>query len=63
MLFNAGNQLPVIPFKDVVGNGEMLDPLQTGETAVNVGLNKGFTCMAIVTALATTHCPAVGVKV
>ena len=63
MLFNAGIQLPEIPFKEVVGNGEMLDPLQTGETVANVGLIKGLTVMIIVVLVPIGHCPAVGVKV
>ena len=34
----AGDQVPVMPFVEVVGNAAMLAPAQTGATAVNVGV-------------------------
>jgi hypothetical protein len=37
-LFNAGDQVPVIPLFDVIGNAAKLAPEQIGATAVNVGV-------------------------
>ena len=34
----AGDQVPVIPLLDVVGNGDKVVPEQIGATAVNVGI-------------------------
>ena len=61
MLFNAGAQVPVIPFVEVVGNGAKVAPEQIGATALNVGVTFGLTVMVNVVVVA--HCPAVGVKV
>jgi hypothetical protein len=38
VLFNAGDQVPVIPLFDVIGNAAKLAPEQIGATAVNVGV-------------------------
>ena len=38
VLFNAGDQVPLIPFVDVVGNGDKGFPLQMGFTGLNVGV-------------------------
>jgi hypothetical protein len=38
VLFNAGDQVPVIPLFDVIGNADKLAPEQIGATAVNVGV-------------------------
>jgi hypothetical protein len=61
VLFNAGNQVPVIPFKEVVGNGVKAAPEQIAATAANVGTMLGFTVMVKV--VIDAHNPAVGVKV
>jgi hypothetical protein len=61
VLFNAGDQVPVIPLLEVVGNADKVAPEQIGATAVNVGVTFGFT--VIVNVAVVAHCPAVGVKV
>jgi hypothetical protein len=38
VLSKAGDQLPVYPLFDVVGNAGNVSPLQIGATAVNVGV-------------------------
>ena len=43
MLFNAGDQVPVIPFVEVVGKADKVAPEQIGVTALNVGVILGFT--------------------
>ena len=53
VLFNAGAQVPVMPFVDVVGNGANTAPEQIGVTAVNVGVMFGFTVM--VNAVVVAH--------
>ena len=60
-MFSAGDQVPVIPLLDVVGNGFSVPPEQIGATAVNVGVMFGLT--VIVNVVAIAHCPTVGVKV
>ena len=37
-MFNTGDQLPVIPLSDVVGNADNVPPEQIGATALNVGV-------------------------
>ena len=61
VLFNAGDQLPVILLLDVVGNAVKASPEHMGDTAVKAGVVLGFTVMVNVVVLA--HCPAVGVNV
>ena len=61
VLSNAGDQVPVIPLFDVVGNADNAAPLQIGVTAVKVGVTFGVTVISSVVVVA--HCPAVGVKV
>ena len=61
ILSNAGDQVPVIPLVDVVGNGVKTVPEQIGATAANVGVMFGLTVMVKVAVVA--HCPAAGVKV
>jgi hypothetical protein len=60
-LFNAGDQVPVTAFVEVVGNAAMFAPEQTAATCVNVGVVFGVTVIVIVAVLA--HNPAVGVNV
>ena len=61
VLSSAGDQDPVIPLVEVVGNGASVAPEQIGATAVNVGVTFGLT--VIVKVVVVAHCPAVGVKV
>ena len=61
VLFKAGDQVPVIPFVEVVGKVLKVAPLQIGLTAVNVGVTLGLTVILKVVVVA--HCPAFGVKV
>ena len=58
---SAGDQVPVIPLFDVVGNATSVAPEQIGATGVNVGVIFGLT--VIVKVVVVAHCPAVGVKV
>jgi hypothetical protein len=61
VLSRAGDQEPVYPFNEVVGNAVKVPPSQIGATAVNVGVILGFTVMLRVVVVAQS--PAVGVKV
>ena len=38
VLFNAGDQVPVMPLVEVVGNAARLAPAQIGATVANVGV-------------------------
>jgi len=60
-LFNAGDQVPVIPLSDVVGNADNVPPEQIGATALNVGVT--FALTVIVSDAVVAHCPTVGVNV
>jgi hypothetical protein len=61
VLFNAGDQLPVIPLLSVVGNALIVAPEQKGPTAVNTGVALGV--IVTVNVVATAHWFAAGVKV
>jgi hypothetical protein len=61
VLFNAGDQVPVIPLTDVVGNAVNVAPKHIGATWVNVGMIFGLTVIVIVAVVA--HNPVVGVNV
>ena len=61
VLFNAGDQVPVMPLLDVVGNAERTAPEQIGATAVKVGMTFGL--IVIINVVGVAHCPAAGVKV
>jgi hypothetical protein len=52
VLFNAGDQVPVMPLLDIVGNAERVVPEQIGATAVNVGVTLGLTLMVNVVEVA-----------
>jgi hypothetical protein len=54
-LFSAGDQLPVIPLSDVVGNADNVPPEQIGATALNVGVT--FALTVIVNEAVVAHCP------
>ncbi len=47
VLLIAGDQLPAIPFFDVVGNALIAAPKQIGATWVNVGVVDGFTVIVV----------------
>jgi hypothetical protein len=51
-LFIASDQLPEIPFRDVVGNGDNAAPAQIEATCINVGTIRGFTTIVIVAVFA-----------
>jgi len=61
VLSKAGDQVPVIPLLEVVGNGVSVAPEQIGATAVNVGVMLEFTVIVRVAVVA--HCPGSGVNV
>jgi len=61
VLSNAGDQVPVIPLLDVVGNGANTAPEQIAATGVKVGVT--FALTVIVSVVVVAHCPAVGVNV
>ena len=58
---NAGDHVPVMPFNDVVGNGDRVAPEQIGAIGLNVGATLLLTVIVKVAVVA--HCPADGVKV
>ena len=61
LLTVAGDQLPLIPFVEVVGKAGAVPPLQIFASAVKSGAILGFTVWVSVAVVA--HCPAPGVKV
>ena len=61
VLSRAGDQVPVYPFSEVVGNAFSVPPEQIGATVENAGVMFGLTVTVKVVVVA--HCPAVGVKV
>ena len=61
VLFKAGDQVPVYPLIEVVGNAAKVAPEQIAATGLNVGVIFGLTVIAKVVCVA--HCPRVGVKV
>ena len=61
VLFKAGDQVPVIPLLEVVGNGANAVPEQIAAMGLKVGLTFGVT--VIVSVVIVAHCPAVGVNV
>ena len=52
VLFKAGDHVPVIPFREVVGNGESVAPEQIAGTAANVGVTFGITVIINVAVVA-----------
>ena len=61
VLSKAGDQAPVMPLFEVVGNADKVAPEQIGATAANVGVMLVFT--VIVNVVVVAHCPAVGANV
>jgi len=51
-LFSAGDQVPVMPLLEVVGNAVRVAPEQIGVTAVNVGVIFGLTTIVRVVVVA-----------
>ena len=60
-MFNAGDQVPLIPLSDVVGNADKVAPEQIGATGLKVGVT--FELTVIVNVVVVAHSPAVGVNV
>jgi len=60
-LSKAGNQVPVIPLLDVVGNADKTQPEQIAGTWVNIGI--GCCVTEIVINVVVAHWPVVGVKI
>jgi hypothetical protein len=52
VLIVAGDQVPVIPFVEVVGNDAGVAPTQYGPACVNVGVILAFTTTVIVVVVA-----------
>ena len=52
VLSRAGDQVPVIPLVEVVGNAVSVAPAQIGATALNVGVIFGLTVMVSVVVVA-----------
>jgi hypothetical protein len=61
VLFKTGDQVPVIPLLEVVGNADNVAPEHIGATALNVGVVLVLT--VIVNVAAVAHWPGSGVKV
>ena len=61
VLFTAGDQVPIMPLFEVVGNAANVAPEHTGFTGVNIGVVFGFTVMVMVAVVAQS--PVVGVNV
>ena len=61
VLFKAGDQVPVILLRDVVGKAANTPPEQIAATGLKVGVTVELTVMLNV--VVEAHCPAVGVKV
>ena len=51
-MFSAGDQVPVMPLLDVVGNAVRVAPEQMGATAVKAGVIFGLTVMVKVAVVA-----------
>jgi hypothetical protein len=60
VLSKAGDQVPVMPLFDIVGNGDKVAPEQIVATGVNVGVVFEFT--VIVNVVVVAHCPGSGVN-
>jgi hypothetical protein len=52
VLFKAGDQVPVMPSREVVGSGFSVPPEQMGATGVNVGVTFEFTVIVKVVVFA-----------
>jgi hypothetical protein len=63
VLFNEGDQVPVIPLLEVVGKANKVAPEQIVATALNIGVMFGLTVIVTVVVGLDTHCPELGVKI
>ena len=61
-LFNAGDQVPTIPFNEVVGSAVVGNPKQNGTMGANVGNDEELFTI-IVSVIEKPHCPGFGVNV
>lgn len=61
-MLSAGDQVPVIPLLEVVGNGLKFSPAQIGLTAAKAGVVVVWLTVMVNVAIAA-HCPADGVNV
>jgi hypothetical protein len=62
VLIVAGLQVPVIPFREVVGSTGAVEPSQIGAMAVKVGITAAFT-VTVNVVFTVAHWPTSGVKV
>ena len=62
MLLSAGDQVPVMPLLDVVGNAANVAPEQMGATAVKVGITGVFT-FTVTVSVVVQPVPLLAVKV
>lgn len=58
----TGDQVPVIPFVEVAGNG-FAAPAQIGAIALKVGTVLGGFTLTVSVVVFVAHCPAFGEKV
>jgi hypothetical protein len=61
LLTLAGNHVPTIPFKEVVGNTGAVVPAQKAGIGSKAGVTEGLTVIEI--AVMAPHCPVLGVNV
>ena len=61
VLSKTGDQVPVMPLVEVVGNGDNVAPEQMAATGLKVGVTFGVT--VIVNVVVVAHWPAAGVNV
>ena len=52
VLFSAGVHTPLIPFVEVVGNGDNTTPEQIAATGLNIGVTVGLTVIVNVVVIA-----------
>jgi hypothetical protein len=62
LLIEVGNQDPTIPLGEDVFNIGTVPPEHKGPTVGKFGLTIGLTVTVMLTGVAETHCPLVGVK-
>ena len=63
VLSNAGDQVPVIPFCEMVGNGIAGAPIHIAPIGAKVGAVLLTTLTVTVIVVLVEHCPVSGVKV
>jgi hypothetical protein len=55
VLFKDGDQVPVIPLVEIVGNGAKIPPEQMAGTALKAGVNTGSVLIDIIVGVAEVH--------